>query len=131
MPKGSVLGPILFQIYVNDIDEGLTCKKSKFADDTEITSTITTTADKLQSQSNFDTLVSWSKKWQIKFNVDACKVLHIGNNDKFTKYTMNGFELSKVNYEKDLRVTISNDLKPDKHCSDIVKKANKLHQKNF
>ena len=61
----------------------------------------------------------------MKFNDDKCKVLHIGSNNQFTKYTMNGSELSKVNQEKDLGVTISNDFKPDKHCSD-VKKANKL-----
>ena len=65
MAQGSVLGSILFLIYINGIDEGLTCKVSKFADDM---SKVTTTADKLQFQLNFDTLVSWSKKWQIKFN---------------------------------------------------------------
>ena len=58
--------------------------------------------------------------------MDKYKVLHIGNGNQFTKYTMNGSELSKVNHEKDLGVTISNDLKPDKHCSDVVKEANKL-----
>ena len=114
--------PIFFLIYVNNIDESLTCKISKFADNTKITNKVTTATDKLQFQSNLDTLVSWLKKWQIKFNVDKCKVLHIGNNNQFTKYTMNGSELSKVNQEKDLGVTISNDLKPKKHCSDVVKK---------
>ena len=92
---------------------------SKFAGDTKISSKVTTTADKLQFQSNLDTLVSWSKQWQMKFNVDKCKILHIGNNNQFTKYTMNGSELSKVNHEKELEVTISNDLKPDtlfRHC---------------
>ena len=63
----------------------------------------------------------------MKFNVDKCKVLHIDSNNQFTKYTMNGSELSKVNHEIDLGITISDDLKTDKHCSDVVKKkANKL-----
>ena len=48
-------------------------------------------------------------------------VLHISSNNQFTKYTMNCSELFKVNHEKDLGVTISNDLKPDKHCSDVKK----------
>ena len=52
--------------------------------------------------------------------------LHIGNNNQYTKYTINGCEHSKVNHEKDLGVTISNDPKPDKYCSDVVKKVNKL-----
>ena len=62
----------------------------------------------------------------MKFNVDKCKVLHISNNNQYTKYTMNGSELSKVNHEKDLGITISNDLKPGKYCSGVIKKANKL-----
>ena len=62
----------------------------------------------------------------MKFNDNKCKVLHIGNNNQLTKYTMNGSELSKVNHARRLGVTISNDFKPDKHCSDVVKKANKL-----
>ena len=64
--------------------------------------------------------------WQMKFNVDIYKVLQIGNNNPFTKYIMNGSQLSMVNHEKDLEVTISNDFKPGKHCSDVVKNANKL-----
>ena len=53
-------------------------------------------------------------------------MLHIGNNDHYTKYTMNGPELSKISHEKDLRVSINNDLKPYKHSSDVVKTFNKL-----
>ena len=63
-------------------------------------SKVTTTGNKLQFQSNLDILVSWSEKWQKKFNVDKCKVLHIGNNNQYTKYTINGSELFKVRHEK-------------------------------
>ena len=101
--------------------KGLTCMISKFADDTKIISKVTTTAHKLQFQLILDILVNWSEKWQLKFNVNKCKVLHISNNNQYTKYTMNSLKLSKVSHEKDL---VTN-LKPDKHCSD-VKKANKL-----
>ena len=100
--------------------------RSKSADDTKITSRVTTTADKLKVQSNFDISVSWSKKCQMKFNADICKVLHIANNDHYTKCTMKDSKLSKVNHEKDFWITISNDLKPSKHCLDVVEKANKL-----
>ena len=62
----------------------------------------------------------------MKFNVDKCKVLHIGNNNHQTRNTMNGSKLSKVSHEKDLEVTIGKDLKSSKHCLDVVKKANKL-----
>ena len=62
----------------------------------------------------------------MKFNVDKCKALHFENNNQYIKYTMNGFELSRVSHEKDLEVIISNDLKPCKHCSNVLKTANKL-----
>ena len=126
VPQGSVLGPILFIIYVNDIDVGLTCKISKFADDTKITSRVTTSAEKLELQSNLNQLISWAEKWQMQFNVDKCKVLHIGSNNDHTNYSLNGSELCKVNHEKDLGIIVCNDLKPGKHISEVVKTANKI-----
>ena len=126
VPQGSVLGPILFVIFVNEMDEGLTCKISKFADDTKITGRVTTTAEKALIQSDLDRLVNWSNKWQMSYNVNKCKILHIGSSNDRSNYSMNGTELLKVNEEKDLGVNISNDLKPGKHCSEVVKTANKL-----
>ena len=60
----------------------------------------------------------------MKFNIDKCNVLHIGSNNQFTKYTMNGSELSKINHEKDLGITIGNDLKPEKNIVDVKKLTN-------
>ena len=108
------------------MDEGLTCKISKFADDTKITGRVTTTAEKVLLQSDLERLVNWSNKWQMAYNVSKCKVLHIGSNNNRTNYSMNGTEIPKVSKEKDLGVTISSDLKPTNHCSDVVKTANKL-----
>ena len=126
VPQGSVLGPILFTIYVNDMDEGLTCKISKFADDTKITGKVTSADEKALLQSDLDRLVNWSKKWQMTYNIDKCKVLHIGSNNNHTNYSMNNTEITKVNEEKDLGVIICNNLKPGKHCTEVVKTANKL-----
>ena len=126
VPQGSVLGPVLFLIYVNDLDDGLTCKVSKFADDTKISSKVITTQDKAALQSDLDRLTFWANKWQMKFNLSKCKVLHIGSNNDQVQYEMNGHVLETVKKEKDLGVTISNDLKPGKHCSEVVKTANRL-----
>ena len=126
VPQGSVLGPVLFLIYVNDLDDGLMCKVSKFADDTKITSKVTTSQEKEALQSDLDRLTCWANKWQMKFNVDKCKVLHIGSSNDHVQYEMNGQILGAVNKEKDLGVTISSDLKPAQHCSEVVKTANKL-----
>ena len=126
VPQGSVLGLVLFLIYFNDIDDGITCKISKFADDTKIASKVTTAFDKETLQSDLDRLACWASKWQMKFNVEKCKVLHIGSNNDHVQYSMNGQQLSTVSKEKDLGIIISNDLKPSQHCSEVFKTANKL-----
>ncbi len=108
------------------MDEGLTCKISKFPDDTKITGRVTTTIEKALLQSDLDRLVNWSKKWQMTYNIDKCKVLHTGSNNNCTNYTMKSTEITKVKREKDLRVIIRNDLKPGKHSTEVVKSTNKL-----
>ena len=126
VPQGSVPGPILFLIYVNDIDVGLNCKVSKFADDTKIACQATTTRESEKLQSDLDRLNDWANKWQMKFNIDKCKVLHVGSNNNLLQYSMNGQQLSAVKKEKDLGVLVTDDLKPGQHCSEVVKTANKL-----
>ncbi len=61
-----------------------------------------------------------------KFNVEKCKVMHVGINNDNVKYLMNGVELSVTNTETDLGVMTSDDLKTSNQCSKVVKTANKL-----
>ena len=74
-------------------------------------------------QSDLDSLVEWAEKWQMKFSADKCKVMHIGSYNIDANYLMNGHQLSNVDEEKDLGIVISSNLKPSKHCSEIVKTA--------
>ncbi len=92
----------------------------------KISSKVTTTGDKDKLQNDLDRLVSWARKWQLNFNIDKCKVLHIGSNKDRVNYSMNGVQFSKVDQEKDLGVIISNDLKPNLQCKEVIKKANKV-----
>ena len=62
MSQSSILDPVFFLVYVNDINAGFTCKISKFTDDTKITGRVTTATEKIQIESNLDNLVSWSEK---------------------------------------------------------------------
>jgi len=71
-------------------------------------------------------LVEWSNEWQMLFNADKCKVMHMGFNNKQAKYDMNGVQLERVSEEKDLGVIISEDLKWEKQCSEAVMKANRM-----
>ena len=77
-------------------------------------------------QHNLDKLSCWAQIWQMSFNADKCKVLHIGYLNEKANYSMNGTQLKNVNRETDLGVTISSNLKPSQQCSEVVKKANKI-----
>lgn len=126
VPQGSVIGPILFLVYINDIDEGLSCIISKFADDTKIANSVVSKDQAKEMQNNLDKLSNWAITWQMRFNADKCKVLHIGYRNEKTNYFMDGSQLKSTNRENDLGVTISSNLKPSEQCSEVVKKANKL-----
>ena len=78
VPQGSVLGPILFLIYINDLEEGVTGNILKFADDTKLFRKVKEFGDKQKLQDYIDKLVKWSEKWQMLFNFGKCKCLHTG-----------------------------------------------------
>ncbi len=75
---------------------------SSSSSSTKIVSKVTKTRDKDKLQNDLDRLVSWEQKWQMNFNVNKCKVLHIGSNNDRVNYSMNGVQLSKVDKEKTL-----------------------------
>lgn len=70
----SMPGPAAFQLYVNDIDDGLTCKVLKFADDTKIAYKAITARERGTLQSDLDRLTSWASNWKMKFNINKCKI---------------------------------------------------------
>ena len=78
VPQGSVLGPILFLVYINDLEEGVTGNILKFADDTKLFRKTKEIGDKQKLQDDIDNLVRWSEKWQMLFNFGTCKCLHTG-----------------------------------------------------
>jgi len=134
VPQGSVLGPILFLIYINDIDEGISSKILKFADDTKLYRKLETDSDIVQLQQDLANLFEWSRDWLMLFNVEKCKVMHIGYNNVETIYTMNGSALQKVAEEQDLGVVVQGNLKCTKQCAKVVTKANRtlaMIKRNF
>jgi len=74
-------------------------------------------------------LVKWTKEWQMLFDADKCKVMHVGynnNNKHANNYDVNDVQLECVSEEKDLGVIINEDLKWQKQCSEAVRKANRM-----
>ena len=90
VPQGSVLGPILFLVYINDLEEGLTGKILIFADDTKLFRKVKEIGDKQKLQDDIDKLVKWSEKWQMLFNFGKCKCLHTGPGNTGMNYEKGG-----------------------------------------
>ena len=78
VPQGSGLGPLLFLIYINDLDDDITSKVLKFADDTKLFKKIKQKGDYEHLKDDLEKLIKWSEKWQMLFNFNKCKCLHTG-----------------------------------------------------
>ena len=129
VPQGSVLGPTLFVIFINNIDEAMdtaTSIISKFADDTKAGRAIKSEADRDALQRDINNLLQWADLWQAEFNDTKCKVMHIGRNNPHYQYTMGSHVLESVDVEKDVGVMIHCSLKPSVQCAKAAKKGNQI-----
>ena len=106
-PQGSVLGPLLFIIFINDIDKAVDivhCALLKFADDTKGVHIVNSKEDAIRLQLALDNLYEWLVKWQMLFNLDKCHILHFGSTNLCHAYNINGHMLASVEEEKDLGI---------------------------
>ena len=127
IPQGSVLGPILFVLYINDLPDSVRSDIYLYADDTKILKQITSKEDALSLQSDIDAMEKWGQDWLLRFHPDKCHVLTLGefHNIMHTqRYTLHGEELEHVYDENDLGVKIDSALQFDEHISEKIKKAN-------
>jgi ribonucleases P/MRP protein subunit RPP40 len=119
VPQGTVLGPCLFKIHIDDIDEvvrQLVDLLSKFADDTKGAKIIRSRQDAEILQEALNKLCEWAKTWGMSFNEKKCKIMHIGRNNPQYSYYMSGTKLSEIEEEKDVGVVIHKSLKPARQC---------------
>ena len=124
VPQGSVLGPLLFLIFINDIEEDVISKVCKFADDTKIGRAVGSEEEVNKLREDLRRLCEWAKDWQMLFNIEKCVVMHFGHNNKRVEYTMEGNKLKHSDGERDLGVKISNNGKSSEQCMIAAKKAN-------
>ena len=129
VPQGSVLGPTLFLIYINDIDTAAEVTGAvikKFADDTKCSMVVENQEDKEKFQTMLNNLARWSDDWQMLFNVDKCHVIHAGKKNPEFVYDWGTGNLEVSEEEKDVGVMITKTLKPSLQCAKAAKKANQV-----
>ena len=120
VPQGSVLGPLLFLLYVNDLPESIKSECRLFADDTLL---YNTRENKQVLQRDLDMLGSWSRRWQLSFNIDKCSVLSVKDGVSRPDYYLDGRRLENVDSHPYLGIELAYNLKWSRHIDNIVAKA--------
>ena len=131
VPQGSVLGPILFVLYINDLPKSVQSNIKLFADDTKLFRRVQGIEDCHALQDDIDSLENWSKNWLLKFHPQKCKVLRLGKHQQTFEYTMKDREgnpliLETTEVEKDLGVQIDSKLSFKTHITAAAKKGNMI-----
>ena len=127
VPQGSVLGPLLFLIYINDLPQYVSNSTvSLSADGTLMHLTIHNSSDCIKLQEDPNNLERWASDWQMSFHLEKCEFIHITTKKKHIlhNYILHGHTLSSVPQIKYLVVHISHDLKLNAHINSISSQAN-------
>ena len=131
VPQGSVLGPVLFVLFINDLEEALTCGSELYlyADDTKLYRDIKSEHDRELLQQDIYNMYDWSQKWLLRFHPDKCVVMNVGNNNLPQKKYKLSNELPYMkssDCEKDIGVYIDSRLTFEKHMNEKINKTNTI-----
>ena len=124
VPQGSVIGPLLFLLYIKDLpDYAKHSSTSLFADDSMISRTIRNETDTTLLQKDLNSLQKWENTWKMEFNPDKCEAISVTNkrNPIKTSYNIHDKTLKHVKSAKYLAVTIDNKLTWNSHVDNICK----------
>ena len=130
VPQGSILGPLLFLIFINDLPTSVsTSTLLLFADDTKCVHPVSVPSDCLSLQYDINQLSSWCDKWNLHFNEDKCVVMHLTTSRHvpiISDYHLNNTTLGTKVFHRDLGIIISEDLTWKEHHNHIIMKAYKI-----
>jgi ribonucleases P/MRP protein subunit RPP40 len=122
VPQGSVLGPTLFNMYINDI---ISCVENSeillFADDVKVFS-----CDPKQLEKDLVNIHEWSVKWQLSISSEKCNILHLGKKNPKNTYFLNGMAIKSEESIKDLGVFMTEKFSSSLHCTHLFKKCSQI-----
>ena len=128
VPQGSVLGPLCFLVYVNDIVDVVSSSIKLYVDDANVYGCIDNQQQRQAMQNDLTAIEEWSKKWQLPFNIKKCSVIHLGSKNPECQYKLEGKTVHKTESESDsdLGIITDSEIKFHEHNASVMKKANSV-----